>query len=152
MVVSHDCEFNDGKRQFFLAARLELLPQNMINDNAAMEEMRAGNDYLARSVSGNPIAVDAFFLEPIEGVIPLGMVATFTSITPFSMGFRDNLLRLKQAEMQHDPHRLQLRDKLSIFFGRDAEDVPDTFKIARPTDPATLTWTDVPLDVSAETP
>lgn len=147
MVVSHDCEFNPGKRHFFLAARLDRMPHDARNDSTLIDELRAGNDYRQRSSKGNPIALDAFFLEPIPGVLDdeYGYVANFASITPFSMKFKKDLLRLKHAELEHS-HREQLRAKLAIFFGRLAGDVSNDLKVDRPADPATLEWRDPPPD------
>ncbi len=147
MVVSHDCEFNPGKRHFFLAARVDQMPHQVRNDNALIDELRAGNDYRARSSEGNPIALDAFFLEPIPDVLDgePGYVANFASITPFSMKFNKDLLKLKRAELDHR-HRVQLRAKLAVFFGRSGEDVSNDLKVDRPADSATLEWRDPPPD------
>jgi hypothetical protein len=152
MVVSHDCEFNPGKRNFFLAARIDLMPHHVRNDRALVDELRAGNDYRARSSDGNPIERGAFFLEPIPGVLDdePGYVANFTSITPFSMKFKKDLLKLKRAELEHSPHREQLRDKLALFFRRPTPDVADEYKVDRPTDPGTLEWRDPPPDEQPE--
>ena len=147
VVVSHDCEFNPGKRNFFLAARVDRMPHDVRNDSALVDELRAGNDYHARSSEGNPIALDAFFLEPISGVLygEPGYVANFTSITPFSMKFKKDLLKLKRAELKHS-HREQLRAKLAVFFSRSSDDVADELKVERPPDPGTLEWRDPPPD------
>jgi hypothetical protein len=147
MVVSHDCEFNPGKRNFFLAARVDRLPHEARNDSALIDELRAGNDYRARSNEGNPIDMRAFFLEPIPNVLDdePGYVANFTSITPFSMKFKEDLLKLKRAEFEHS-HREQLRTKLAVFFGRSGDDVSNELKVDRPTEPETLEWKDPPPD------
>ncbi len=147
MVVSHDCEFNPGKRHFFLAARVDRLPHEVRSDSALIDELRAGNDYRARSSEGNPIELGAFFLEPIAGSLDgeAGYVANFTSITPFSMKFKKDLLKLKRAELGHS-HREQLRGKLAVFFGRPGNDVADDLKVDRPVDPSTLEWRDPPPD------
>lgn len=147
MVVSHDCEFNRGKRHFFLAARVDRVRHEARSDSALIDELRAGNDYRARSSTGNPIELGAFFLEPIIGVLDdeTGYVANFTSITPFSMKFNRDLLKLKRAELEHS-HREQLRAKLAIFFGRPGVDVVDEFKVDRPEDPGSLEWRDPPPD------
>jgi hypothetical protein len=151
MVVSHDCEFNPGKRHFFLAARVDRLPHEMRSANALIDELKAGNDYRARSSEGNPIELGAFFLEPITGILDgdAGYVANFTSITPFSMKFKKDLLKLKCAELEHH-YREQLRGKLAVFFGRAGEDVADDLKVGRPADPSTLEWRDPPPDESPE--
>lgn len=147
MVVSHDCEFNPGKRHFFLAARVDRVPHEARNNSALIDELKVGNDYRARSSEGNPIELGAFFLEPIPNVLDgdPGYVANFTSITPFSMKFKNDLLKLKRAELAHG-HREQLRAKLAVFFGRSGGDVSNDLKVDRPTDPATLEWRDPPPD------
>ncbi len=148
MVVSHDCEFNPGKRNFFLAARVDLMPHERRYNRALIDELRAGNDYRARSRDGNPIERGGFFLEPFAGGLDgeLGYLANFTSITPFSMKFKKDLLKLKRAEIEHSPHREQLRDKLALFFRRPTPDVVDEHKVDRPSDPGTLEWKDPPPD------
>lgn len=151
MVVSHDCEFNPGKRNFFLAARVDRMPHDRRNDKALIDELRAGNDYRARSSEGNPVDLGAFFLEPIPNVLDgePGYVANFTSITPFSMKFKKDLLKLKRAELEHS-HREQLRAKLAVFFGRGGDDVADELKVDRPGDQDTLEWRDPPPDEQPE--
>lgn len=147
MVVSHDCEFNPGKRHFFLAARVDRMPHEVRTDRALIDELRAGNDYRARSSEGNPIELGAFFLEPIPSALDgeLGYVANLTSITPFSMKFKKDLLKLKRAELEHS-HRELLRAKLAVFFGRPGGDVPDDLKVDRPAEGDTLEWRDPPPD------
>src|SRR5689334_7868317 len=53
IVISHDCEFNENKRNRLLLARLEDVPGNL--DDAAREALRASNNVEARSHANQDI-------------------------------------------------------------------------------------------------
>src|SRR4051812_40457558 len=42
VVLSHDCEFNEGKRPFFVVGRIQSLPRDVSEER--LEELRLGND------------------------------------------------------------------------------------------------------------
>jgi hypothetical protein len=122
-VVSHDCEFNESKRNKLLVARLQRVQGNLTE--AQLEAVWASNDVEARVESGQPIAaVDSFILAPLDGVYDEPQVVNFATTTPLPMAMKDDLLTAKKAEMGHDV-RVLFRQKLAWFFGRDAEDIPD---------------------------
>jgi hypothetical protein len=145
IVTSHDCEFNERKRIHFLVARIETLSSGGL-EAEQMEELRRGNDIAATSESGNPIALDTFFLEPLDGVFEEPQRVNFASITPFPMKAKTDLLKLKRAELQHE-HRVMLREKLAAFFARVADDIPDEAKVDVPADPQDLEWQDIEVVV-----
>lgn len=125
-VVSHCCEFNDGKRNKFLLARLKGVPGNL--DDQERRALRLSNDVTQRAEEGEDVAgVDAFMVEPIAGAFEAEQVVAFTTITAFPMAMKDDLVKAKRAELNHAT-RVQFREKLAWFFGRAGDDIPDEEK------------------------
>jgi hypothetical protein len=125
-VVSHDCEFNEGKRNKLLVARLQRVQGNLTEEE--LDAVWASNDVEARVEADQPIAaVDSFIVAPLNGLFPEPQVINFATTTPLPMAMKDDLLAAKKAEMDHD-FRVLFRKKLAWFFGRDAEDIPDADK------------------------
>lgn len=128
VVVSHDCEFNEGKRNKLLIARLQAMPGNLAGEQ--LEALRESNNLEARVANKLSVAgVDSFVFAPIAGVSETELVANFGTITPLPMKLKDQLLDKKRAELLHE-HRVFFRKKLAWFVGRDAEDMPDEEKSA----------------------
>jgi len=128
MVVSHDCEFNENKRSHFLVARIESIGK--ITDEER-EVLIAGNDVMKAIEEERHVPLDTFYLEPIPGVFEDARRVNFCAITSFAMELTKEILGSKKAELQHD-QRIRLRNKLGVFFGRDAEDIPEDQKAAPP--------------------
>jgi hypothetical protein len=134
-IVSHDCEFNEAKRNKLLVARLQA-PQGNLTDEQR-EGLRASNDVEARAAAELPVdAVDHFLFSPLPGVFANEQVAAFTTITPLPMKMADDLYSVKRAELTHE-NRVLFRKKLAWFVGRGGEDIPEDEKIDAPT-PAEL--------------
>jgi hypothetical protein len=130
IVISHDCEFNEGKRNKLLIARLKGVQGNLNEEEH--QALRDSNDIQARSDAGLPVAgVDAFLLAPLAGLFDDEQVADFATITPLPMKMADDLLREKRSELTHDA-RVLFRLKLAWFVGRAADDIPDDEKAERP--------------------
>ena len=125
-VVSHCCEFNEGKRNKFLLARLKSMPGNL--DDEERRALRLSNDVAKRAEKDGDVAgVDAFVVEPIPGAFETEQVVSFTTITAFPMAMKDDLAKAKKAELDHAT-RVQFREKLAWFFGRVGDDIPDEEK------------------------
>jgi hypothetical protein len=140
LVISHDCDFNEGKRDFFLAASIHELDRRDRKPER-LEKLRRDNN--ARShTPANQIALKGFLLEPVPGHFEEPMLALFETITPIAMKFKVDMLKLKRAEMNH-AHRVMLREKLMLFAGRQEDDIPDNLKASPPDDAADLEWRDV---------
>lgn len=130
VVISHDCEFNENKRNKLLIARLQSVQRNLNAEER--QALRDSNDVQARSDAQLPVAgVDAFLFEPLSGVYEDEQVANFATITPLPMKMADELRELKRAELEHGT-RVLFRRKLAWFMGRAAEDIPDEEKIEPP--------------------
>jgi hypothetical protein len=130
VVVSHDCEFNEDKRNRLLVARIEAVPKNLSLEQ--VEDLRESNDVRARAEAKKTIAgVDSFLLAAVPGAFPDERIAVFTTITPLSMKMKGEFVAVKRAEMEHD-HRVLFRDKLAWFFGRSADDISDDEKSDAP--------------------
>jgi hypothetical protein len=126
-IISHCCEFNEGKRNKFLVARLQTPQGNLSAEQ--YEALRLSNDIQARVEANLAVAgVDSFFLEPIPGHIDGNQVVVFTSITAVPLSMQDDFLTAKRAELDQE-HRIQFRGKLAWFFGRAADDIPDDEKV-----------------------
>lgn len=129
-VVSHDCEFNEGKRQRVLVARLQKVQGNLSADR--LDHLRRSNDIEAQEARGETVAgVDSFVVPPLPGCFDDEQVIHFTTIMPLPMEMLDYLAERKWAELQHD-ERLRLRKKLAWFFVRSHEDIPADEKEERP--------------------
>jgi hypothetical protein len=130
VVLSHDCEFNEAKRNRLLVARVEGMPGNLGEEE--IEGLRASNDVRAVAAEGKDVdGVDSFVLDPIPGVFDELRIAAFTTATPFSMKMKDGFVSVKGAEMAHE-HRVLFREKLAWFFGRHGEDIDDAMKFDAP--------------------
>ncbi|HEV7771581.1 MAG TPA: hypothetical protein VGO66_13100 [Solirubrobacterales bacterium] len=125
-VISHCCEFNEGKRNKFLLARLKGVPGNLSDEEK--RALRLSNDVAKRVAEDEDIAgVDAFVVEPIPGLFEAEQVVAFTTITAFPMSMRNDLAEVKKAELDHST-RVQFREKLAWFLGRAANDISDEEK------------------------
>lgn len=137
LVVSHDCDFNEGKRDFFLAASIhDLNPQDQKPER--LEKLRQDND-ADRHTAATQITLRGFFLEPLPGIFEEPKLAVFDTITPIAMKFRGDMLKVKRAEMDHE-HRVMLRKKLGLFISREEKDIEDELKVEPPADPTELEW------------
>jgi hypothetical protein len=130
VVISHDCEFNERKRNKLLVARLQRTQGNLTPEQR--EALRASNDVEVRVLAELPVAgVDCWVFDPLPGIFDKERIASFTTITPLPMGMHDELLTSKKAELRHD-ERVKFRSKLAWFMGRDAEDIPPGEKTPAP--------------------
>lgn len=135
VVVSHDCEFNEGKRNKLLVARLQSMPGHFTPDQK--QDLRVSNDLEARVAAKLTVAgVDNWVFDPLTGAFDVEQVANFATITPLPMKLRDQLVTRKRAELVHEQPVL-FRKKLAFFLGRDAEDVPESQKGPPPPPSAT---------------
>jgi hypothetical protein len=130
VIVSHDCEFNEGKRNKLLLARLQSVPRNLSPEQ--LEDLRQSNDIETRIARGLTVAaVDSWLFASVPGAFDDEHVANFGTITPLPMKLSSELLSVKRAELAHAP-RVLFRKKLAYFVGRDAEDIPETEKHLQP--------------------
>jgi hypothetical protein len=130
VVVSHDCEFNEGKRNKLLVARLQSMPGHFTAEQK--QDLRDSNDLEARVAAQLQVAgVDNWVFDPLSGAFEGEHVANFATITPLPMKLRDQLVARKRAELVHE-QRVLFRKKLAFFLGRDADDVPQSEKQAPP--------------------
>jgi hypothetical protein len=126
VIVSHDCEFNEGKRNKVLVARVQGVPGNLSGEQR--EHLRRSND-IATLADEDIAGVDSFLLQPIPSVTEQERVVNFATITPLPMGLREELRSQKRAEMAHG-ERLLFRRKLAWFLGgRGDDDISDDERI-----------------------
>jgi hypothetical protein len=128
-VVSHDCEFNENKRERLLVARVQTIDPRMTPEQ--INEARESNDVEARHNANKHVdGVDSFVIDPIDGVSDAFQAVSFTTIMPVPMPQVTALLGAKVAELTHD-QRLIYKRKLIWFFTRSNEDVPADAKRPR---------------------
>jgi hypothetical protein len=126
MVISHDCEFNEGKRAQFLVARIERLPTTT---SAPVEDLLAANDLQVAAERGLSVWTDSFVLSPSVEVFGDAhhRRVNFCRVMSLPMKSQSEALTLKKAELEQS-ERERLRFKLAFFFGRQADDIPDEEK------------------------
>jgi hypothetical protein len=130
VIVSHDCEFNEGKRNKLLVARLQSMPGHFTA--AQSNDLRESNDLEARVAKHVPVAgIDNWVFAPIVSAFETEQVANFGTITPLPMKLFGELVYVKRAELLHEQRAL-FRKKLAYFVGRDADDVPESEKQSPP--------------------
>jgi hypothetical protein len=123
-VVSHDCEFNEGKREYILLARIQRLDPRLTPEE--IEDIRLSNDVKGRHATKQEVdGVDSFLIDPIEGHIGGPQVISFTALMPYptTPEMLASLLERKRAELVHE-QRLLMKQKLAWFFLRGDDDVP----------------------------
>jgi hypothetical protein len=130
IVLSHDCEFNEDKRNRLLVARIDSVPTNLTEEER--QSLRESNDVEARAAAGKAVdGIDSFVLARVPGAFDEERIAVFTTATPLPMKMRDELVRTKRAEMTQE-HRVLFREKIAWFFGRKADDIDDAEKFDAP--------------------
>ena len=129
-VISHDCEFNEGKRNKLLVARLQKPRGNLTPEER--QDLRYSNDVNARVDANLDIAaVNAFLFDPVAGVFEDEQVSNFETITALPMKMADDLRGQKRAELDQAT-RVLFRLKLAWFVSRAAEDIPEEEKVDPP--------------------
>jgi hypothetical protein len=96
-----------------------------------IKALRAGNDARRAAAEAVSIAVDTFYLEPVPDRILDPRIVDLCTITPFPMKVQEEALSRKVAEMEHN-HRVLFREKIALFFGREADDIPSSEKSEPP--------------------
>lgn len=125
-VVSHDCEFNEGKRDRLLVARIQSAPRDKPE---LVEALRRSNDIEARHAAREQVdGVANFLLEPLEGEFEHPQVAVFSTIMPFGAGDLKSYQLMKKAELTHQ-QRLLFRTKLAWYFLRSPDDIDEDEKL-----------------------
>jgi hypothetical protein len=128
VVLSHCCEFREGKRERYLVARVQEFPdrlpiemrQAMERSNVAVREEEGADERYEH--------LEVFILDPIEGYFPDNMVVDFTTIMSLPKSIASIIRDSKKAELEHE-HRVLLRKKLGMFLARDAPDVKEDRRI-----------------------
>lgn len=133
MVISHDCEFTEAKRERFVVARIQVM-----NDRWSAE------DKALLLKSNNPLPneddpskkrfafVETYVLDPLEPCWDDHRMVDFTALLSLPRKPMFSWAKaMKRAELVHK-HRLELRLKIAYFFGRDpdGDDLPDHEKVA----------------------
>ncbi len=125
-VVSHDCEFNQDKRDRMLVARIQNAPRDKPE---LVEALRRSNNVEARHAAGEQVdGVDNFLLEPLEGEFEHAHVVVFSTIMPVGAGDLTGYQRMKKAELTHE-QRLLFRTKLAWYFIRSPDEIDEGEKL-----------------------
>jgi hypothetical protein len=139
MVISHDCEFTEAKRDRFIVARIQDIDERWPSEKKAL--LLKSNNPLPDDEDPEKkrfAFAETYVLEPLEPCWHEARMVDFTSLLTLPRKPMFNRAKeMKWAELEHD-RRLELRLKIAYFFGRGTgEDLPDHEKIAPypPTDP-----------------
>jgi hypothetical protein len=119
VVISHDCEFNEGKRKYMALARIDHL--DLRRPQEELDAMRRANSPTTASAEGLSVQFDAFYLDPLPEQFDGPRVINFQTITPFPMSMKAEILAVKCGELTPTARR-DLRGRLAAFFGRDGEE------------------------------
>ncbi len=117
-VVSHDCEFNEEKRNKLLVARIQDVPGNLSGEQRT--RLRESNDLLGllkATPNAKVAGVDSFVLDRVPNHFNTEQVINFATITPLPMAMKADLRATKRAEMTEED-RVRFKAKLAWFFGR----------------------------------
>ncbi|HXH89847.1 MAG TPA: hypothetical protein VNI55_14705 [Gaiellaceae bacterium] len=125
VVLSHDCEFNERKRTHFVVARIESISAKTSEEELAA--MQFANDYSAAVAAEARIPLDTYYLDPVPGAFEVPMRVNFACLASLPMETAADVLSVKRAELLHE-ERVKFRRKAGVFFGRDADDIPDEEK------------------------
>jgi hypothetical protein len=123
-IVSHDCEFNEAKREYILLARIQRIDPRL--DDNEIAAVRLSNDVKARHAAKQQVdGVDSFLIDAIDGHLEGPQVISFTALMPYptTASMLTDLQDRKRAELTHE-QRLLLKQKLAWFFLRTDDDVP----------------------------
>jgi hypothetical protein len=128
VVISHCCEFREGKRERFLIARVQKFPERMESEmRAAIEASNAA----VRVDEHQPERrewLEFFVLDPVAGCFEDKRLVDFTTIMSVNKAMRGHIDDEKKAELEQ-PYREQFRKKLGLFLARDAPDVKQDRRI-----------------------
>jgi len=108
--MSHECDFNDDKRQNFLVAPLLSIPANIARNPDELTKLKKSND-----VAQSGHYLNYFFYESHEAILTADMLVDFTRIQYVPSNLRDTLLNSKRMELDTQSRSL-LKDKLGFYF------------------------------------
>lgn len=133
MVISHDCEFTEAKRERFIVARIQEIDKRWSDEKMALL-LKSNTPVPDRD---NPekkrfAFIETYILDPLEHCWDEPRMVDFTAVMTLPRKPMFTWAKeAKRAELEHD-RRLELRVKVAYFFGREpeGEDLPDHEKIA----------------------
>jgi hypothetical protein len=144
VLISHCCEFREGKRERFLIARIQSFPPRMSDEmraqveasNAAVqiEEPEAATEFATPGDGEKPEPkeryeyLELFVLDPLPGCFADKMLVDFSTIMSIHKGMIPYLKSDKKAEFEQED-REQFRKKLGMFLARDAGDVKEDRRV-----------------------
>lgn len=140
MVISHDCEFTEAKRERFVVARIQDISDRRSDADKAL--LLKSNNPLPDEDDPNKerfAFIETYVLDPLEPCWDEPRIVDFTALLSLPRKPMFTWAKaMKRAELDHD-RRLELRLKIAYFFGRDpkGDDLPEHEKVAPypPTEP-----------------
>lgn len=132
MVISHDCEFTEAKRERFVVARIQDISDRRSAEDKAL--LLKSNNPLPEEDDPNKerfAFIETYVLDPLEPCWGEPRIVDFTALLSLPRKPMFSWAKaMKRAELEHDC-RLELRLKIAYFFGRDPEgdDLPDHEKV-----------------------
>jgi hypothetical protein len=129
VVISHCCEFSEGKRERFLIARTQKFPPRMEPEMRATIEASNAAVRVDEDQPERREWLEFFVLDPVVGCFDDDKrLVDFTTIMSVHKTMISHIKDMKKAELEQ-PHREQFRKKLGLFLARDADDVKEDRRI-----------------------
>lgn len=116
--LSHECDYNDDKRQFFLLTPMLGIDQKIRRSKDNFDRVISSND-----VKQHPHYLNQFYFEPNPPVFPEDKVIDFTRIISFSVKEKDGLLKNKCSQLKQEIRNL-LKTKMGYYFVHSQQVTP----------------------------
>lgn len=132
MVMSHDCEFTEARRDRFVIARIQDIDDRWPAEKKAL--LLKSNNPLPDEDDPSKerfAFAETYVLDPLEPCWDEPRMVDFTALLTVPRKPMFAMAKsMKRAELEHD-RRLDLRLKIAYFFGRGpGDDLPDHEKVA----------------------
>jgi len=108
--LSHECDYNDNKRQFFLLTPMLGIDQGIRRSKANFDRIILSND-----VKQHTHYLNQFYFAPNPPTFPEDKLIDFTRIMSFPIKEKDELLRNKCAQLKQENQNL-LKTKIGYYF------------------------------------
>lgn len=113
--LSHECDFNDNKRQFVILAPMLNIDQGLRRSPDAFERLKKSND-----VENYPYYLNLFYYSPSTPTFPNEMIVDFTRVISFPRKRAEQLLLNKCLQLTAESRSL-IKAKLGYYFCHEQE-------------------------------
>ena len=108
--ISHECDFNDNKRQFFIITPLIGIDVGLRREPQGFKRLIDSND-----IENYPFYLNLFYYSAHNQILPKDMVIDFTRVISVPVKNKSSLVEKKILQL--DPsHRNFLKKKISYYY------------------------------------